>query len=123
MRGNRGQSTVEYVATVLIVTAALLAMRIYMKRGYSGYLRGASDSMGSQYDPKNTTSNLVLETSGTTKTTANLLKDYDFGKDLDGDGKPDTADVMVTKSEIVSPEEAKTRGWEEVGAMGNRLWN
>ena len=48
---SRGQSTLEYVVLVAVVISALLAMRIYMKRGVQGKLRSSTDSIGAQYSP------------------------------------------------------------------------
>lgn len=47
----RGQSTIELAILVAAVAAALVAMGVYLQRGYQGYLRGASQSHGVQFDP------------------------------------------------------------------------
>ncbi len=47
----RGQSTIELVILVAAVTAALVAMAIYLQRGYQGYIRGTSQAHGIQFNP------------------------------------------------------------------------
>ncbi|MBU0547988.1 MAG: hypothetical protein KJ710_01085 [Candidatus Omnitrophica bacterium] len=56
MRKIRGQSTLEYVILVGFVVAALIAMGIYMKRGYEGRIKESTDQIGQQYSAGNTTS-------------------------------------------------------------------
>jgi len=53
---NRGQSTVEYFVLVGIITAALITMSTYMKRGIQGKFRATSDEVaqGSGYAPGET---------------------------------------------------------------------
>lgn len=51
-----GQSTLEYVILTGFVVAALIAMGIYMKRGFSGRLRESTDQIGGQYSAQHTTS-------------------------------------------------------------------
>lgn len=48
---NKGQSTLEYVILFGFVVAALLAMGVYMKRGFQGRLRESTDQIGEQYSP------------------------------------------------------------------------
>ena len=59
MRNNakelRAQSTLEYAVVIACIVGALLAMQVYIKRGISGKLRSATDDIGQQYDPRNTT--------------------------------------------------------------------
>ena len=57
LKRTRGQSTLEYAVVIAVVVAALLAMQIYMKRGVQGKMRSATDQIGDQYRPQNTTSN------------------------------------------------------------------
>jgi len=59
MLNRKGQSTLEYAIVVAIIVAGLLAMQFYIKRGWEGRLRGASDSMGEQFDPHAYTANFV----------------------------------------------------------------
>ena len=49
---KKGQSLLEYVLLIIIVMGAFLAMQNYIKRGVQGRWREAVDDMGSQYDPR-----------------------------------------------------------------------
>ena len=51
MLKRKGQSTVEYALIIAVVVAGLLLMQHYVRRGYAGRLKQASDDMGEQYDP------------------------------------------------------------------------
>lgn len=51
MLNRKGQSTLEYALIIAVVVAGLLLMQYYVKRGYAGRLKTASDDMGEQYDP------------------------------------------------------------------------
>jgi len=52
----RGQGTLEYVILTGFVVAALIAMGIYMKRGFQGRLRESTDQIGGQYSAEHTAS-------------------------------------------------------------------
>lgn|GEM_PF-833025 len=56
---KKGQSTLEYSVVIAVIVGALLAMQIYIKRGYEGRLRASIDSVGSQYEAGRTTSRVV----------------------------------------------------------------
>jgi len=56
LRKNKGQSTLEYVILVGFVVSALIAMGVYMKRGFQGRLRESTDQVGEQYSPGQMTS-------------------------------------------------------------------
>ena len=56
----KGQATLEYAVVLGVVAAALIAMQFYMKRGVQGKLRDATDQVGEQYRPANTTSQYKL---------------------------------------------------------------
>jgi uncharacterized protein (UPF0333 family) len=62
---SRGQSTLEYVILLGFVVAALIAMGVYMKRGFQGKLRESTDQVGEQYDPMHTTSDYTTTSSMT----------------------------------------------------------
>lgn len=59
---KRGQSTLEYVILTGFVVAALIAMGVYMKRGFQGKLRESSDQVGGQYSAYHTASNYTTVT-------------------------------------------------------------
>lgn len=61
-----GQSTLEYAVMIAVVVGALLAMRIYMKRGIEGKLRESTDQVGEQFSAGDT---VVTSTTGRTSTT------------------------------------------------------
>lgn len=61
---KRAQSTLEYGVVIAVIVAGLVAMQVYLKRGMQGRLRQASDDIGEQFSPGNTT--------GTTTTTSNV---------------------------------------------------
>lgn len=61
-RSSRGQSTLEYVILLGFVVAALIAMGVYMKRGFQGKLRESTDQIGEQYSAGNTTSEYTTVT-------------------------------------------------------------
>lgn len=51
MFNRKGQSTLEYALIIAVVVGGLLLMQYYVKRGYAGRLKSASDEMGEQFDP------------------------------------------------------------------------
>ena len=88
---SRGQSTLEYVILLGFVVAALIAMGIYMKRGFQGKLRESTDQVGEQYDPMHTTSNYhtttdlnqmeVVSSGGVSDTTINKNRQVKTGNE------------------------------------------
>jgi len=59
MLNRKGQSTLEYALIIAVVVGGLLLMQHYVKRGYAGRLKSASDEMGEQYDPTTYTGNFT----------------------------------------------------------------
>lgn len=51
MLNRRGQSTLEYAIIIAVIVGGLLVMQHYIKRGYEGRLKSASDDMGEAFDP------------------------------------------------------------------------
>ena len=96
----KGQSSVEYAVLIGVVVAALVSMGTYMRRGLAGRLRASSDSLGDQYAPGRATSDLTLETLSDTTTHVTLDTDRPLHRDIDGDGKDDLVDVLVTQTTI-----------------------
>jgi len=55
---RRGQGILEYVFMIGIAAAVIIAMGVYVKRGFQGSLRGAAEQIGAgQYSTNNTTAN------------------------------------------------------------------
>jgi Flp pilus assembly pilin Flp len=54
---TKGQSIIEYALVIGVVVAALVGTQAYIKRGLQGRLRDAADTLGQQYEPKNTVTN------------------------------------------------------------------
>ena len=71
MLKRRGQSTLEYAIIVSVVIGGLLVMQHYIKRGYQGKLKSASDDMGEQFDPDAYTGNFAITQSSKVKQTVN----------------------------------------------------
>ncbi len=94
-RNVAGQSTLEYVILIGFVVAALIAMGVYMKRGFQGRLRESTDQIGQQYAPDKTSS------------------DYTVTSKVDQDEKLATTGKSVTT--IKTNTQTKT-GDEKVGA-------
>ena len=57
---RKAQSTLEYAVVIFAIVAALVTMQIYLKRGIQGKMRQSADSIGEQYAPENTTSDINL---------------------------------------------------------------
>lgn len=116
LRNPRGQTTMEYALLAAVLVAALIGMQMYLKRSMGGRLRSAADSLGEQYAPRHTTSNLTTTVSSTTTTTSTLRKD----QAVDGA----QVDVMVTTTTIdaANPDTTTRRGTETVEALGTELW-
>lgn len=106
---KHGQSTVEYAVFVVVLTAAITAMAVYIKRGMAGRLRSSADSMGEQYGPGSTQSNLTTSLTSISTTTSTLMKD----QDVNGDGVID-GNVMITKTTLDAPEVTSRTGSENV---------
>lgn len=71
MFDRKGQSTLEYALIIAVVVGGLLLMQHYVKRGYSGRLKSASDEMGEQFDPGAYTANFTVNQSSNTLQTVN----------------------------------------------------
>jgi uncharacterized protein (UPF0333 family) len=74
---NKAQTTLEYAVLIGVIVAGLIAMQVYLKRGYQGKLRESADSMGEQFSPGQTTAfyNTTTYTNSTeTLTTAGVSK-------------------------------------------------
>ncbi len=59
---KKGQGTLEYAIILVVVVGALIAMQWYIKGGYQGKLKQASDEIGEQYSPTHVTSTYTTTT-------------------------------------------------------------
>ena len=100
MRNSRGQSTLEYVILVGFIVAALIAMGVYIKRGYQGRLKESTDQVGQQYSPGYTNSNYT--------TTTNVAQ-------------TETVNAGETQTQISQNQQNKT-GSEQVAAHTQENW-
>jgi len=58
---KRAQSTLEYAVLIGVIVAGLIAMQVYLKRGFQGKLKEGADSMGEQFSPGYTTSKYATQ--------------------------------------------------------------
>jgi Flp pilus assembly pilin Flp len=130
-RKRGGQVVIEYATLIGIVVAALVAMLIYVKRGVSGRLRSAADSLGESYSPRHTTTTapIALNTVSQSRTDVALRRDVEIG-DLDEDGTPEVADVVMTTTEMIPDavtglgDSTTRRGSETVAPLKDeKLWD
>jgi len=66
--GKKGQGALEYAILIACVAGALLAMYVYMKRAVGAKVVSSVDSIGTQFDPNNTTA-VEVEVKGKGNTT------------------------------------------------------
>ena len=78
---KKAQSTLEYAIITAIVIAALLSMNVYIKRGLQGGYRQQADNFGSQYAPKETTSDIINRIYGEGNTSTSTVEATVDGKD------------------------------------------
>ena len=124
LRSQRAQSALEYVVVAAAVAAALLAMAVYMKRGFSGNLRASADSVSEQYHPKHSSSDITQTFSSDTTTSSELFQNQPLVI-VDEDGEVvDTivADTMATATTITKDTSGRT-GSETVGALTGDVWD
>ena len=87
--GNKkGQSTLEYAILIAVITAGLLVVQGYVKRGIQGRLKASTDDIGEQFSPGSL--------SGTLTTTSN--KNYTENKNTTGK----TTTVTNSQSQLTS---------------------
>ena len=106
---RKAQSTLEYALVIACIVAALVTMQIYLKRGMQGKMRQSADSIGEQYAPENTTSDMTINFSSNSTTTTNTVEIND----------PTTNTTTTTTTTVVDvPLETQTRtGSETVGPI------
>jgi Flp pilus assembly pilin Flp len=71
--GLTGQAFVEYAVIIAVICAALLGMRIYVKRAMMGKMRQSAEEIGSQYSPKSTSATTSIDVTPSSVTTPTLI--------------------------------------------------
>jgi uncharacterized protein (UPF0333 family) len=93
---KKAQSTLEYALLIGVVVAGLIAMQMYLKRGYQGRLRESSDQIGEQYSPDYTTSKTTVTKESTTQ---------------------ETVKGKVTRTEFIEPEKVTQTSEEKIDKL------
>lgn len=118
------QSVLEYTLIITVASAALIAMQIYMKRGFQGRLRLAADEAGGQYSPRNVTSEIItaLDMEQETKQTLVQAKNADNSDVIDRNtGLPVYGtEVNTTFKETTTKESGS---YESVGQFETNLFD
>jgi hypothetical protein len=123
---TKGQSALEYSLIIICLVAGLIAMQVYVKRGFQGRLRSVSDELGEQYSPTNTTGASTTNYSSTTITNVATKSEAELGADLNGDGLlSDNVFGTETMTTIPSssPSVTTQQGSEHVGALETSLFS
>jgi hypothetical protein len=87
---KKAQSTLEYAVIIACVVAGLLAMQIYIKRGFQGRFRESADSIGEQYSPTDTSSNITMTFGSDTTTTMNVTENNGISTSITETNSTDT---------------------------------
>jgi hypothetical protein len=107
---RHGQTVLETAVLIVILVAALVAMQVYMKRGIQGRLRENMDSIGGQYDPERTTSDMITNQASSVTTTSVTAR-HTVGDPWTG-MLPDRS--VTTSTSVTDYENSSTTGHESV---------
>jgi len=99
---NKAQTTLEYAILIGVIVAGLIAMQVYLKRGYQGKLRESADNMGQQFSPGYTTNKYTVINKS--KSTEELKNRETTSTINEGD------------------QESKKSGYEEVATSDKESW-
>ena len=99
-RKNQAQSTLEFAILIAVITAALVAMTVYIKRAIQGRLRTAADDISEQYSPTLTNANIT--------TTSNSVTTSDTT--VEDEGTLDFRAITTTNA----TENSSRQGYEDV---------
>lgn len=101
---KKAQVSLEYAIVIAVFVAALISMKVYLKRGIQGNFRKVADGIGSPYEPKNTTSDKTNRAISTG--TASIITKEDTDKNK-----------IITTTTSTNTDTSKTDGWEQVGPI------
>jgi hypothetical protein len=118
----KAQMMMEVAALAAFIVAAILIMRLYIKRSLSGRFKLAMDELGAdQYDPKKTKGSMTTKVTGVIDNTSKL-KEYEDGAGnqiYDRMGNPVFGVETLTEFE----QKIKRSGGEKLGVMGGDLFD
>jgi len=97
---KKTQSVLEYSIVIFSIVAALIAMKTYITRGIQGKLRTSVDSLGEQYSPGNTTSNITTSVESET-----LALTVPIGQGADGQIYTETLTFYLGDKQVYDGEE------------------
>ncbi|GEM_PF-3978169 len=112
-----------------VIASALLLTATYTQRSFAGHLRSATNSLGEQYDPHDTSTSYTLDASNTTTTLVQTLNEPDLSAllgtcvDLNGNGNctDDKVFGTVTEAKVLADSTHRT-GHEHVGPLKSDIW-
>ena len=104
---------------IAAVAGALSGMAVYSKRAVAGRMRDSVNSIGEQYDPKHTTSNVTTTITSKITTESKLrlnvaVRDRSLNRNI-------TADVMDITTKIQN-DNTRHSGNERIDGLRKSLW-
>jgi Flp pilus assembly pilin Flp len=98
MHKRRGQTILEYTIILVIILGVLVTMKDYIKRGFSGRWKSATDDFGDQYDPQYVNSNIMYGTQVNSVSTVAVANDVVNGVPGQWTTRVDTSTAEETKT-------------------------
>ena len=71
---EKAQFSLEYAVLIVCIVGALIAMQVYVSRGIQGRHRQTADSIGNQYDPRDTNADFTETFTAGSNTTTNTTE-------------------------------------------------
>ena len=116
---RKAQSTLEYVYLLAIMAAAIIAMLVYMKRGFQGNLRGQAEQIGAgYYDPKNTSVDSVE-----TKRAQSTVVSESVSTTTYGAPKAGSTSVSSSSNTEEGTQTVDRQTNENLGSLSNDTWH
>jgi len=75
--GRKGQTILEYTVILIIILGVMIAMKDYIKRGFQGRWKSATDDFGDQYDPQHINSSIVYGTQVNSQSIVSVINGSD----------------------------------------------
>ena len=77
MRNRKGQSILEYTVIFVIILGVMITMKDYVKRGFQGRWKSATDNFGDQYDPQHINADIKFMMQTNSQSTVSLVNGFD----------------------------------------------